>query len=159
MSAIMTATQIPAHLFEAVTMPLEELAKVINGEEQTAMRLTRTNLTVLRQVLEARTENRFDYEQFALEELPEIIVISDSEMGDDDDIVIMMNDFIASPVYHREFYVTTPESSDNENLSDEIERIQSSDSSRASISEDQYMANLEDFCAKIMNKDLDQIQD
>jgi hypothetical protein len=157
MSLNMTATQIPANLCEAITLPIEILGEVLKGKVQTSMRLTRANIAVLQRVFDSRSANNFDYEEFTVEDIPELQQISgaDSEV-DDDDIVIMMNDYIPSPVYHHEFYVTTPESSNSDSLSNEIDRIQSNDSSRASISEDEYMANLADFCTNILKKNIDE---
>ena len=88
---------------------IEEIKKLINGEIPSSIRLTRAHKTVLNRVLVSRIANQFDYGVFQAPEEVE----SEVEI-DDDDIIILMNDFIPSPIYHREFYVTTPETSDSD---------------------------------------------
>jgi hypothetical protein len=135
----MTSAQVPAHLKEAITMPMEDLREIITGNLSSSLRLTRSNIFMLKKILAARTSNQFEYMEFEVTE-------TESEMEseiDDDDIVIEMNDFIPSPVYHHEFYVTTPESSNN--------------SSRQSVSEEEYMENLAAFCTNILKNDFESL--
>ena len=105
----MSAAEVPANLAETIVMQIEDLQKLIDGEIPCSFRLTRAHISVMNRVLAARMANQFDYGEFQVTEDVE----SEAEI-DDDDIIILMNDIMPSPVYHREFYVTTPETSDSE---------------------------------------------
>ena len=77
----MTASDVPASLKDSILMPLTELAMILKAELPSSIRLTRSNVTILRRVLDARKSNEFDYE------------FDDEE----DDLVIEMNYIVASP--------------------------------------------------------------
>ena len=58
----MTASDVPASLKDSILMPLTELAMILKAELPSSIRLTRSNVTILRRVLDARKSNEFDYE-------------------------------------------------------------------------------------------------
>jgi hypothetical protein len=75
------ASDIPAALKDSILMPLNELDMILNAELPTAIRLTRSNVAILKRVLESRKNNQFDYE------------IDEKE----EDITIEMNYIVLSP--------------------------------------------------------------
>ena len=89
----MTTADVPVHLGEAITMEIQFLKEIIDGNVPTSMVLTRSNKTILKKILVSRTDEKFDYGEFLL--------IQDVE-EDDDWTYIMMNDIIKSPRYWSE---------------------------------------------------------
>ena len=81
----MTAAEVPRKLVDSITMAIDELELIINGELTTSMTLTRSNTTVLMRVFHARLFNQFDYQEFQDEA--------------DANVRIMMNELMKSPQY------------------------------------------------------------
>lgn len=79
----MTAAQVSVALTDAITMTIDELEMVINGEIQTSIRLTRSTTKDLQLIFDARLVNKFDYQEFQAEA--------------DDNMIMMMNEIIKSP--------------------------------------------------------------
>ena len=81
----MTAAEVPTKLMDAITMEIEELNLVINGELWSSIRLTRSDTAVLIRVYDARLFNKFDYQEFELEAAANVL--------------ILMNEVMKSPQY------------------------------------------------------------
>ena len=81
----MTAAEVPVALIDAITMTIDDLEMVINGQISTCMRLTRSTTELLKLIFEARLDHQFDYQEFQ------------SEV--DDNVIILMNEIIKSPQY------------------------------------------------------------
>lgn len=103
----MNANEVPLSLAEIITMPIMDLKRLVNGDFQTSIRITRANISLVNWVINSRSANKFDFGEF--QSVGDEIKGESDEETDDDDIVIMMNDIIPSPQYWPEFNTASTE--------------------------------------------------